>query len=76
MRTKRSRAQAARRIKLIEGLLKAYEDRVKGNKEAEKVSLGEYIRLIQLQSELADTQPKEIKVQWIEKLESKQSLEE
>ena len=35
-------------------------------KEGVKASLGDYIRLVQLQKELEEEQPREIKVTWVE----------
>jgi len=55
-------------------LLKSVEEKLSG-KEV-KATLGDYIKLVQLQKELDEEQPKEIKVTWMEPEESKSDGEE
>ena len=50
---------------MVGSLLKKMEKKLGG--EDAKVTLGDYIRLVQLQKELEEEEPKEIKVTWVEK---------
>jgi hypothetical protein len=43
------------------------------SEDAGKASVGDYIRLVQLQKELEEEQPKEIKVTWVEPEETSDS---
>lgn len=53
---------------LIRGLLQGLEERLKS--EPGKVSLGDYIRLLQMEREMeADEPPKEIIVRWVDQPE-------
>ena len=49
---------------VVKELLKKVEAKL--TKEVAKASLGDYIRLRQLQRELEEEEPKEIKVTWVE----------
>lgn len=56
------------RRKLIRGLLEGLEERLQS--EPGKVSLGDYIRLLQLEREMeAEEPPKEIIVRWVDQPE-------
>jgi hypothetical protein len=59
---------------VVQKLLKNVEKKLSG-KEA-KATLGDYIKLVQLQKELDEEQPKEIKVTWVEPDETKSGSEE
>lgn len=52
---------------VVRKLLKAVEKKL--SREDAKASLGDYIRLVQLQKELDDEAPREIKVTWVDHLE-------
>lgn len=49
---------------LIDKLLHSIEQRIE--KDELKATLGDFIRLLQLQKELEEEQPKEIEVRWVE----------
>jgi hypothetical protein len=55
---------AAKQATVVKKLLKSMEKKLSG--EDVKASLGDYIRLVQLQKELDDEAPREIKVTWVE----------
>ena len=57
-RAKKSKAEVVQKI------LKRMEQKL--SKEDVKATLGDYIRLVQLEKELEDEEPREIKVTWIE----------
>ncbi|HEV2198550.1 MAG TPA: hypothetical protein VGR73_01920 [Bryobacteraceae bacterium] len=57
-------ADAKAQITVVRKLLKTVEQKLSG-KDA-KASLGDYIRLVQLEKELDDEAPREIKVTWVE----------
>ena len=62
---KRQRKSTTGRSAVVGKILKHVEHKLQ--KEVGKASLGDYIRLVQLQKELdADKQPQEIKVTWVE----------
>jgi hypothetical protein len=48
---------------VVKKLLRKVEQKLSGDEV--KASLGDYIRLVQLQKELEDEQPKEMKVTWV-----------
>lgn len=50
---------------VVQGLIEQVEKRLGGDDV--KVTLADYIRLVQLRKELEDEAPKEIKVTWIER---------
>jgi hypothetical protein len=62
------------RAGVVKRLLKNVEKKLSG-KEV-KATLGDYIKLVQLQKELDEEQPKEIKVTWVEAEETKSGSEE
>ncbi len=49
---------------VIANLLKKVEEKLSGDDM--KATLGDYIRLIQLQKEMDEDEPREIKVTWVE----------
>lgn len=49
---------------MVERLLEKMEQQLAG--EGVKTSVGDYIRLMQLQKELEETEPKEIRVTWVD----------
>lgn len=57
---------AAKRSKteMVRKILQRMEDKL--SKDDVKATLGDYIRLVQLEKELKDEEPREIKVTWIE----------
>ena len=59
-RKQKKKTQAA----VVEKLLKSVEKKLAGKDV--KATLGDYIRLVQLQQELEDEEPKDIKVTWVE----------
>jgi hypothetical protein len=63
------------RAGVLKRLLKNAKKKLSGNEM--KTTLGDYIKLVQLQKELDDEQqPKEIKVTWVEAEETKSGSEE
>jgi hypothetical protein len=50
----------------IEKALTTFEKNLQNEAEAKKLTMAEYIKLLQLSQELAEDEPKEIKVEWIE----------
>ena len=63
------------RAGVLKKLLKAVEKKL--TEKEVKATLGDYIKLVQLQKELdEEQQPKEIKVTWVEAEETKSSTEE
>jgi hypothetical protein len=72
---KNEQGRAAERAGVITRLLKNVEKKLSG-KEV-KATLGDYIRLVQLQKELdEEQQPTEIKVTWVDAEETKSGSEE
>ena len=59
-----SKSKAKRRSQVVKELLEKVEGKL--GEEAMKPTLGDYIRLVQLQRDLEDEEPKEIKVTWVE----------
>ena len=59
-RKQKKKAQAA----VIKKLLKNVEKKLGG--EDVKATLGDYIRLVQLQQELEEEEPKDVKVTWVD----------
>jgi hypothetical protein len=55
-----------KRIKIIEEMLASIEGKINVEGQSGKASLSDYIRLLQLRSEMEGIEPKEISVQWIE----------
>ena len=67
--TEKKKPEEARpEAKVVKALLEQVEQKL--TKEGIKASLGDYIRLVQLQKEMEEEQPKEIKVTWVEPEES------
>jgi hypothetical protein len=62
------------RAGVLTRLLRNVEKKLSG-KEV-KATLGDYIKLVQLQKELDEEQPREIKVTWVEAKETKSGSEE
>jgi hypothetical protein len=65
-----------KRIKLIEEMLASIEEKINVAGQSGKASLSDYIRLLQLRSEMDGIEPKEISVQWIEPPVSNESSEQ
>ena len=59
-RKQKKKTQAA----VVEKLLKNVEKKLAGKDV--KATLGDYIKLVQLQTELEEEEPKDIKVTWVE----------
>lgn len=55
---------AANRAQVIKNLLTEVEKKMVS--DAAKATLGDYIRLVQLDKELDEDEPKEIRVTWVE----------
>lgn len=49
---------------VVKEIRKRVEEKL--TQDVHKASLGDYIRLVQLEKELKDTEPKEIKVTWVD----------
>lgn len=62
------------RAGVLKKLLKSVEEKLSGQEV--KATLGDYIKLVQLQKELDDEQPREIKVTWVEPEGTKSGSEE
>src|SRR5579864_2312516 len=62
------------RAGVLKRLLKSVEKKLSG--EDVKATLGDYIKLVQLQKEMDDEQPREIRVTWVEPAETKSGSEE
>jgi hypothetical protein len=56
--------ESAKQAEVVKKLLEKVEQKLTG--EDVKATLGDYIKLIQLQKELEDEQTREIKVTWVE----------
>jgi hypothetical protein len=61
------------RAGVLKRLLRNAEKTLSG--KGMKTTLGDYIKLVQLQKELDEEQPKEIKVTWVEAEETKSGSE-
>jgi hypothetical protein len=57
--------ESAKQAEVVKKLLEKVEQKLTG--EDVKATLGDYIKLIQLQKELEDEQTREIKVTWVER---------
>jgi len=62
------------RAGVLKRLLKIVEKKL--TEKEVKATLGDYIKLVQLQKEMDDEQPREIKVTWVEPEETKSGIEE
>jgi hypothetical protein len=56
------------RAELVEDMLRTFERRLK--EEEIKISLGDFIRLIQFHKEIEEEMPTEVRVTWVESPES------
>ncbi len=63
-----------RRSKVVSDLIEQLEKKLSGKDV--KASLGDYIRLVQLQKELEEDEVREIKVQWVEPAAARTEMEE
>jgi hypothetical protein len=52
--------------KAIRQALDKYEEKLMHENGDSKLTLAEYVKLLQVSQELADEEPKEIKVSWVE----------
>jgi hypothetical protein len=70
-----TKAQKRRRKKaaLVEQMIESIEGKLKSDQL--KPTVGDFIRLLQLDEELAEEQPKEIKVSWVEPSEKEHASE-
>ncbi len=59
-----TKGRAKRKKALVDKVIHSIEERL--NKNELKATLGDFIRLVQLEKELEEEQPREIKVTWIE----------
>lgn len=59
-----ARGRRNAQARLVNKLLTSFEERLARNEL--KATLGDFIRLLQLQKELQEEQPREVKVQWVE----------
>ncbi len=65
---KRSTRRYVDKAALVEQVIQSIEERLR--RDELKATVGDLIRLVQLEKELEDERPKEIKVTWIEPEES------
>jgi len=56
--------QAINKAALVNRMIQSFEEKLE--KKELKGTLGDFIRLLQLEKELEDEQPKEIEVRWVE----------
>ena len=56
--------QAINKAALVNRMIQSFEEKL--DKQELKGTLGDFIRLLQLEKELEDEQPKEIEVRWVE----------
>ena len=66
-------AAAKRQAQVVEKLMLKVEEKL-GRGDV-KATLGDYIRLVQLEKELEEEEPKKIEVRWVEPEESKSDSE-
>ncbi len=69
-RKKRAKSNA----KLVSKVIQSFEKKL--NSEQLKPTVSDFIRLLQLEKELEDQQPREIEVSWVEPGEKKDASEE
>ena len=69
--TKRSKPRGPRRKDALDRAINAFE----ASLEKKNVTVGEYVRLVQLQKEIDGDEPKDIKVTWVEQGETESSEE-
>ena len=63
-----------RQTDVVNKLLEKMEQKLTGENSEMKVTLADYIRLLQLKKEIEDEEPKEIRVTWVDR-ESESSSE-
>jgi hypothetical protein len=63
-----------RQTDVVNKLLEKMEQKLTGENSEMKVTLADYIRLLQLKKEMEDEEPKEIRVTWVDR-ESESSNE-
>ena len=68
---KRPKPRAPRRKDALDRAINAFE----ASLEKKSVTVGEYVRLVQLQKEIDGDEPKDIKVTWVEPGETESSEE-
>jgi hypothetical protein len=59
-----AKPRARKQTAVVKEIRKRVEERL--THDVEKASLGDYIRLVQLEKELKESEPKEIKVTWVD----------
>ena len=69
IRKKQSKPRAPRKENAVDRAITAFEESL----EANPVTLGEYLRLVQLQKETDEDEPKDIECTWVEQGETKSS---
>ena len=72
--SKKSRKLSNRNARLIDDLLKEVAGKLKGN--LNKATVADLIRLMELQKDVEEEQPREITVQWVEPSEEEHVSEE
>ena len=66
--------RAKNKSDLVKKAIKSFEKKL--DSEEVKATVGDFIRLLQLQREMDGDEPREIKVTWVEPVESEPSSEE
>jgi len=66
--------QAVNKAALVNKMIQSFEEKLE--KKELKGTLGDFIRLLQLEKELEDEEPKEIEVRWVEPSEPASANEE
>jgi hypothetical protein len=66
---KQSRPHGSRRENAVDRAITAFEQSL----EKKPVTLGEYLRLVQLQKEIDENEPKDIECTWVEQDETRSS---
>jgi hypothetical protein len=62
-----TRPKQSSKAAIVEKMIKKFEEKLESAET--KVTVGDYIRLVQFQDELEAGEPKEIKVTWVEPTE-------
>ncbi len=70
---KKPRKSRKSKVKLVEQVIENLEKKLESNEL--KPSVGDFIRLLQLEKELEQEQPREIKVSWVEPREEEHAGE-
>jgi hypothetical protein len=68
---KQTKSRAPRQQSAVEKAITKFEDSLDGK----NITLGEYLRLVQLQKETDEDEPKDIECTWVEQSETKSSDE-